>query len=76
MNLLGATKNLFEESKAFVKTNKFYYESHLCIEKKENIKVDMSIMIKDTSTNDIINIGMCPHCKTVFYHEDYENKTF
>ena len=69
MNLLGDIKDVLVASRKSVKTNNFFFEKHMCESKNEKIKVELLYTIRNNDSHDITNFGICPECKTIFYHE-------
>ena len=69
MDLLSEVKQILTEGENFTKTNNFFFEKHMCVAKNELLKVELKHTVRDNNTDDITNFGICPACKTVFYHE-------
>ncbi len=77
MYMLNNVKAMLNEAEAYVKTSNFYYENHICQKNGgENVKVDFNLTLKHGKDGKIINFGICKHCKTIYYHEDYDSKSF
>ncbi len=72
MEFLKNISTLLSTADDFVSTKNYYYESHDCKINGTIVKVDLKYKIKDNNSDKIVLFGVCPHCKTLFYHEDFE----
>ncbi len=64
-------------SNNFVKTDNYYFQKHKCSalpQDSDEVRVDLDFKLKDERQYDITLMGICPHCKTVFYHNDIEKR--
>ncbi len=75
MDIISDLKEMLFDAGGFVNTNNYYFENHACTKTGQNIKVQMDLTIRHDKTNNIVKLGQCPQCKTVFYHEDYESRS-
>jgi hypothetical protein len=74
MNRLEEMKQFLEDASQYVKTPNYFYENHHCEIKNETMRIhlDTKLICSDELS---ISYGKCPHCKTIFYHEEYETST-
>lgn len=72
--LLDIAKAMLEASEQIHSKN-YHYQMHHCKVKNEEVKVDMDLQLKKESSTRIINFGLCPHCKTLFYHKDFLSRS-
>ena len=59
-----------------VKTDNFCFQRHDCPVSGENISVGLDFKLMDEKNGKITLLGMCPHCKAVYYHNDTEKKSW
>lgn len=79
MDILLDVKNILSQSQKFTKSKNYYFETHTCSETKSSIKVQMDYIIHKENKNDsyiyFVKFGVCPHCKEVFYFNDYTSES-
>ena len=57
-------------------TRNFYYERHPCqMQGDVSVSVPLDTVIRDEKSGRLVRLGLCPHCHTLFYHEDYEEES-
>lgn len=73
MDLLEDIKNIVKNSTQFVECKNYYYENHECSKTNKNEKIELKYKISYDTSDNILKLGYCPHCKTCFYHKDFES---
>ena len=76
MDILAQTQAILNEAKAKVQTSNFYFHIHQCPKTKEDIKVMLTHKLRLDAGADCANFGLCPHCKTLYYHLYEDSKSF
>ena len=76
MKLLLKIQDMLNSAKERVETKNFYFETHKCPVSGEYENVRLDYVLKIDQDKKIVKFGSCQHCKTLFYHEDYELKSF
>lgn len=74
--LIQEIKDLLNESEEMIAAKNFYYERHDCKVKNENVKVELDYAVKKEKEDKFVCFGLCPYCKTLFYHEDFSGSSF
>ena len=62
----------------WVPTRNFYYERHPCQMQGDvsaPVSVSLDTVLREEKSGKVVRVGLCPHCKTLFYHEDYDEKS-
>ncbi len=72
MDLLMDVKNILFSATAFIPSKNFYFENHTCNATNQCVNVKFDLTVKSELTKKITLFGQCPHCNTVYYHEDFE----
>lgn len=76
MDLLKNMKSIVNNSQNFIESKNFYYENHKCEKTGNNKNIKLDYILSCETTDKILRFGMCDECKTCFYHNDYNSKTF
>ena len=58
----------------FTESKNYYFETHSCPNKKEEIKVYMDYVFSSDKDDSILRIGTCPYCGKCYYHRDFASK--
>ena len=69
--LLETVAALLMSAGGFVSSTNYYFARHFCAARQEEIKVQMDYSLQEETTDCLVRFGVCPYCKTVFYHEDH-----
>ena len=75
LDLLQTLKS-FQGVKDFEETTSFYYTFHKCPEKGEHTKVMLDYTLSVETGDEILKIGVCPHCGKGFCYRDFQTKNF
>ncbi len=75
MDIIEQVSKIFLEANAYTKTNNYHFENHICPSTGKNVKVDLEYKLKSEKKGNIVMIGICPHCKTAYYHEDFDTSS-
>ncbi len=73
LDLLAEIKRL-SECRDFVQSKNYYFETHRCSQKQEDIKVYMDFTFSSDTDDSILRIGICPYCGKCYYHKDFASK--
>ncbi len=65
----------FVSAERFERSKNYHYQRHDCQVSGTDVKVDMDLSVKRENDTSIIKLGLCPHCKTLFYHEDFDTRS-
>jgi len=76
MDILIQAQAILNDAKQRVKTSNFYFHTHQCPETGENVKVKLDYRVRLDTDVDCANFGLCPHCKTLYYHLYEDSKSF
>lgn len=74
MDILEAVRDMLNEATAFEATKNFYFTKHQCGGKDITVRLEYCILREQDEKT--VHFGLCPECKTMFYHEDHEVKSF
>ena len=72
---INAIMRVFQDVKKVEHTANYYFQTHSCDEYKEEVKIQLEYKIQHENMSNIILFGFCNRCGTLFYHEDFEDKT-
>ncbi len=76
MEQLSQIKQILLQAESFENSKNYYFENHFCQRQGENVKVKLQYTLKTDNSDKIVKFGHCEHCNTVFYHEDFDSKSF
>lgn len=76
MDLLENLKNMVQTATEYKQCKNFYFENHTCEKTNENVKVNLDFKLSSDLDDKIMKFGICKHCNTLFYHYDYEARSF
>lgn len=76
MELLDTLKDIMLNADSFEKSKNYYFENHICKKTGNNIKVNLDFKLSNEDNDKIMKLGICKHCKKVFYYYDFESKSF
>ena len=58
----------------FTESKNYYFETHSCPVKNEDIKIHMDYTLSTDIDDSILRLGVCPHCGKCYYHRDFASK--
>ena len=70
MEMLKKVNEMLNEAIEFQATGNYFFQTHFCQQVQFEIKVQLDYRLIEEKFDKLINFGICPECKTVFYHED------
>ncbi len=73
VDLLAEIRRL-SECGDFTESKNYYFETHRCPKKQEDVKVYMDYTFSSDIGDDILRIGICPYCGKCYYHRDFASK--
>lgn len=76
MELLDNLKDIILNANSFEKSKNYYFENHICEKTGNNTKVNLDFKLSNENNDKIMKLGICQHCKKVFYYYDFESNSF
>lgn len=76
MDLLDNLKDMMATATDFKYCKNFYFENHLCTKTNEFVKINLDFKLSIETDDKVMKFGICKHCNTLFYHNDFEAKSF
>ncbi len=76
MDLLQEMHEIFSKCENCVEVKNYYYENHNCEKSGETKKILMDFILSHETTDKILRFGYCSECKTLFFHKDFNTRSF